>query len=147
MMEPLVKDNSQVLDWKSNLDTTLDRPKHRTGIYFELDDRQIAQVLVNLVLNAVDASSRGQRIDVYTRNGDDNFAAVDVVDYGVGIKPEDRSKLFQMFFTTKEQGFGVGLQVSRLLVQGNGGSIEFASKFGAGTKFTILLPKSSKEVG
>lgn len=141
MMEPLVKDSGQSLEWKSKLDATLDRPKQGTGICFELDDRQIAQALVNLVLNAVDASSRGQRIDVRTRNSDGNLAVVEVEDCGVGIKPEDRNKLFRMFFTTKHEGLGVGLHVSRSLLQGNGGSIEFTSKPGAGTKFTILLPK------
>ena len=122
-------------------DPRLDKPAAGDGITVLLDPRQIEQVLTNLVLNAVDASFPRQTIETATRLIDTCNVAFSVKDFGVGI-PQDRKRhLFEMFYTTKEHGFGVGLYVARLLVeQHHGGTIDFESKEGKGTVFTVTLP-------
>ena len=123
------------------LDPKLDKPSSGSGVLVPLDTRQIEQVLTNLILNAVDASARGQRIEVSTRLVNDNTVSFSVKDFGVGIAPEDKKQLFEMFYTTKDHGFGVGLYVVKLLVEQNhGGHIDLESKEGKGTVFAVTLP-------
>ena len=69
-----------------------------------------------------------------------DFIEISVADTGVGISPEDMKKLFQPLFTTKAKGIGLGLVVSKKLVEANGGWIEVTSEVGKGTTFTLMLP-------
>jgi signal transduction histidine kinase len=126
---------------KLSLAAELSRPSAGKGHLVEVDDRQISLVLTNLVLNAIDASGRGKPIEISTRNEPNQEVSFSVRDYGKGIPPEARSRIFEMFFTTKKGGFGVGLHVAHELVRRHDGRIEFESKPGAGTCFTVYLPK------
>jgi two-component system NtrC family sensor kinase len=112
-----------------------------------VDRSQIQSVLVNLILNALDAVPRGGRIAVATRRvdpADDGGPAVEVTvaDNGCGIDPADRERLFDPFFTTKEvgRGTGLGLAVSAGIVARHGGEIRVASRPGEGSRFTVRLP-------
>ena len=107
---------------------------------------ELREVLSNLIINAADALPRGGTITVETRNltdpaGEPIAVQVVVSDTGTGIPPEVRARIFDPFFTTKgERGTGLGLAVSRSIVEGHGGTIELTSEVGVGTRFVIVLP-------
>jgi len=93
----------------------------------------------NLVLNAVDAMPEGGQLRVVlSRRGD--MAEIAVGDTGRGISPENRQKIFQLFFTTRPGGSGIGLASTFRIVQLHNGSIDFTSEVGRGTTFRIELP-------
>ncbi len=100
---------------------------------------QLVQVFLNLVLNAVDATGKGGRIELRAERAGDGVT-VTVRDDGAGIAPDHAGRLFQPYFTTKKNGTGLGLFVSRKLVANHGGRIEFASRPGEGTTFRVDLP-------
>ena len=105
-----------------------------------LVDRQlIHQAVLNLVLNACDFTPPGGHIDVdLHRNGE--FAVISVADSGRGISAPDQKKIFQLFFTTRPGGTGIGLANTFRFVQLHNGRIEFDSEVGRGTTFRIELP-------
>ncbi len=100
---------------------------------------QLVQVLLNLVLNAVDATGKGGRVELRARRDGDGIE-VTVRDDGAGIAPEHEGRLFQPYYTTKMNGTGLGLFVSRKLVGDHGGRIDFESRPGEGTVFRVRLP-------
>jgi signal transduction histidine kinase len=106
-----------------------------------LDRHLIHQALLNLVLNACDAMAPGGQLTLALRQ-DSEKAQISVADTGKGISPEDRSKIFQLFYTTRPGGTGIGLANTFRFVQLHNGSIEFDSEVGQGTTFTIELPLS-----
>ena len=125
----------------------------RKGITLELDlgedlpevtgDSQLLQeVLMNLLLNSIDAVDDGGYIRVRTRTPDREHVVVEVLDRGKGIAAADQPRIFDPFFTTKGtgEGTGLGLSVSLGIVQAHGGSIDVTSQPDAGTKFTVTLP-------
>ena len=105
-----------------------------------LVDRQlIHQAVLNLVLNACDFTPPGGHIAVdLHRNGE--FAVISVADSGRGISGPDQKKIFQLFFTTRPGGTGIGLANTFRFVQLHNGRIEFDSEVGRGTTFRIELP-------
>jgi PAS domain S-box-containing protein len=105
-----------------------------------LVDRQlIHQAVLNLVLNACDFTPPGGYIAVELhRSGE--FAVISVADSGKGISEEDQKKIFQLFFTTRRGGTGIGLANTFRFVQLHNGRIEFDSQVGRGTTFRIELP-------
>jgi len=105
------------------------------------DAGQLTQVLVNLVVNAVQAMPEGGKLVVQTQV-QDGHVVCRVEDTGVGMTEEVLDRLFVPFFTTKEvnQGTGLGLPVVHGIVTSHGGTIEVASTPGSGTTFTIRLP-------
>ncbi|MCK9363562.1 MAG: cache domain-containing protein [Syntrophales bacterium] len=113
-----------------------------------LDRSQIQSVLLNMILNALDATEPGDSININTAT--DLSASeprqmgveITIADNGCGIPPENLDKLFDPFFTTKEvgQGTGLGLSVSLGIVHEHGGAIRVQSKPGKGTRFFIWLP-------
>ncbi len=105
----------------------------------EHDAAQIQQVLLNLLLNAIQAIHGAGRIELSVASRGD-FAAVTVSDTGRGIAPEHLPNIFRPFFTTKGQGTGLGLSLARRIVEDHGGRIEVTSQLGAGTRFTVWLP-------
>jgi signal transduction histidine kinase len=104
---------------------------------------QIVQVLLNLLLNAADAcNGRGTvcaRVQATPRE-----VRISITDTGTGITEDTRRRLFTPFFTTKEQGKGVGLGlfISESIARGHGGRIDIASTPGAGSTFTLCMPRS-----
>jgi signal transduction histidine kinase len=103
---------------------------------------QLVQVFLNLILNAVDATAHGGRIEVRAeRRG----AGVEVTvrDDGLGIAPEHAARLFQPYFTTKKHGTGLGLFVTRKLLEEHGGTVECTSAPAQGTTFLVRLPAAT----
>jgi two-component system, LuxR family, sensor kinase FixL len=105
------------------------------------DKVQIQQVVLNLVRNAVEAMEQCDRRDltIGTALGADGMAVVKVSDTGTGIAPEIADQLFQPFITTKSQGLGVGLSISRTIVESHGGRIWVEPNPGGGTIFQFTL--------
>jgi signal transduction histidine kinase len=104
-----------------------------------MDRRLIHQGLLNLILNACDAMTQGGQLTVSLRQ-EGEMAAIRISDTGKGISAEDRGKIFQLFYTTRPGGTGIGLANTFRFVQLHNGSIEFVSEVGRGTTFTIELP-------
>ena len=105
----------------------------------DVDRGQVCTVLVNLFLNALDAMPRGGRLDVRAEGSADG-AVLEVADTGPGIAPEISSKLFQPFMTTKPHGMGVGLSISRTIIEAHDGQIFAENRAGQGALFRIRLP-------
>jgi len=113
-----------------------------------LDRSQFQSVLINLIINALDASKPGGSINIYTAtdlsasDAGKKGVEITIADTGSGIPQEDLDKLFDPFFSTKEvgQGTGLGLSVSYGIVQRHGGTIRVQSEVGKGTRFFIWLP-------
>jgi len=104
-----------------------------------VDRALLKQAVLNLVLNAVEAMPNGGQLRlVLSRRGE--MAEIAVGDTGKGIPPEDRQKIFQLFFTTRPGGSGIGLASTFRIVQLHNGSIDFTSEVGRGTTFRIELP-------
>jgi signal transduction histidine kinase len=104
---------------------------------------KINQVVLNLLVNAIDACQAGGRVEVQTRPTENGIAIV-VSDTGPGIDPDIRDKIFDPFFTTKDvgKGMGLGLAISHSIVQAHGGTIEFEARAGGGTRFHVRLPRA-----
>jgi PAS domain S-box-containing protein len=104
-----------------------------------VDRALLKQAVLNLVLNAVEAMPYGGLLQLtLTRRGD--MAEITVGDTGKGIPLENRQKIFQLFFTTRPGGSGIGLASTFRIVQLHNGSIDFTSEVGRGTTFRIELP-------
>ncbi len=106
------------------------------------DAGQIEQVVLALVVNAIDAMPNGGTLTLRTRRKGDAEVQLEVRDDGIGMPPEVLANLFEPFFTTKERGrgLGLGLATSRSIVERHEGTIEASSAPGSGTVLTITLP-------
>lgn len=107
-----------------------------------VDRIQIQQVLTNLIRNAVDAmiDSPERSLTIRTESGPDRMVTVTVEDTGTGIAESVAGQLFQPFITSKTTGMGVGLSISRTIIESHGGRIWFEPNEGAGTVFHFTLP-------
>ena len=114
----------------------------------EGDPVQLQQVLVNLVTNALDAMRdtplKERKIEISTCRHGDSEVRVGVRDYGAGIPAEVRERLFDQFFTTKEQGLGMGLAIVRSIVEAHGGTIDAENAPDGGARFYFDLPVADK---
>ena len=99
---------------------------------------QLVQVFLNLILNAMDATQEGGTINIQTSR-EDYWLRIDIRDDGQGIPDGMRHRIFQPYFTTKETGTGLGLFVSRNIVEQNGGRIELTESSPKGTTFSVYL--------
>ena len=104
---------------------------------------QLQQVFMNLIINAHHAMPEGGQLSVRTGSVPQKRVFIEIEDTGVGIPPEHLNRIFDPFFTTKEEGkgTGLGLAVSRNIVEGHGGLIGVESTVGAGTIFRVVLPE------
>lgn len=107
-----------------------------------LDRRLIRQVLLNLALNAVQAMPQGGLLEFQTclRDGE---VCLDLIDNGCGMDERTTSKMFQVFFSTKKNGSGLGLPTVRKIIEAHGGRITCQSAVGKGTQFTLSLPPAN----
>jgi PAS domain S-box-containing protein len=105
------------------------------------DPDRLAQVLVNLVLNARDAMRRAGGTLTIATSADSRFVHFKVTDTGEAIAPEYSQSIFQPLFTTKKKGSGLGLSVVHQIVTAHGGQISFDSEVGKGTTFDVCIPQ------
>jgi C4-dicarboxylate-specific signal transduction histidine kinase len=118
------------------------------GLLVHADRIQIEQVLVNIVQNAIDAireaGSERREIRIRTAQGGDGTAEVLVDDTGIGVAAEVTARLYEPFFTTKPQGMGMGLAISRTIVELHHGRLEVEPReSGLGTSVRLALPVGS----
>jgi two-component system sensor histidine kinase AtoS len=106
---------------------------------------QLEQVMLNLFMNAIEAMPQGGRLEVATRARDSGIEVI-VSDTGSGVPAALRDRIFEPFFTDKSGGTGLGLYLSRQLVEAHGGRLELIAGEG-GARFRILLPAAGKETG
>jgi len=99
----------------------------------------IKQALLNVVLNGVQAMSGGGVLSMVARR-DETAATIEVRDHGGGIPPEIRDKIFNLYFTTKKSGSGIGLAMSYRVLQLHNGALHFVTEMGRGTTFRLVLP-------
>jgi two-component system sensor histidine kinase HydH len=124
-------------------EVTIERRFPQDPCTCQIDTEQFHQVVLNLLLNAKQAMPEGGAIEVELtsrRAEDGDWALVNLRDSGIGIEADVRDKLFTPFFTTKEDGTGLGLVTSRKIVEAHGGRITVDSVPNQGTCFTIALP-------
>jgi two-component system sensor kinase FixL len=113
-----------------------------------LADRvQIQQVVLNLIRNAIDAmeGTLERRLTIAVRRLREDQAEISVADTGPGISPEIADQLFQPFVTTKRTGMGVGLSISRTIIEAHGGRLRAGSNPEGGATFTFTLPMAERE--
>ena len=112
-----------------------------------VDGRQLRQVLLNVLLNGIEAMRDGGRLTVRTRlrANENPPVAIEISDTGVGMSEDEMDKLFEPFYTTKPEGTGLGLTIVSRLIEQNRGRLGVQSVRGEGTTFTISLPADAEE--
>jgi signal transduction histidine kinase len=126
------------------------RTKFADDLFAVSGDRvQLQQVLLNLIMNAVKAMSgvqeRARELVVTTQNIDQDRVEVTVEDSGTGMDPSTMARVFEAFYTTKPGGMGMGLSISRSIIQNHGGRLWATNNDGPGTSFHFTLPKDQGE--
>ena len=125
-----------------------DAAQHGVGLVREMPDEPLhvrvdtdlmKQAVLNLVLNGVQAMSRGGKLTLAAYQ-DEETIVTEVRDQGSGISPDLQEKIFELYFTTKKEGSGIGLAQTYQIMQWHYGSVEFESRLGEGTTFRIRLP-------
>jgi signal transduction histidine kinase len=113
-----------------------------------IDANEMKQVFINIINNALQAMPRGGDLRIRLTTDGDHEALIAFADTGIGISPENKKKIFEPFFSTKENGdgTGLGLSISYRIIQNHGGRIEVESEVGAGTVFKVFLPLYKKTV-
>jgi signal transduction histidine kinase len=106
-----------------------------------LDEKQLEEAFLNFILNALDAMPGGGTLMI---NANLDFQTNDIIvsflDTGCGINPENLNRLFTPFFSTKEEGVGLGLALAYQIISSHKGRINIESKLGQGTEIVVRLP-------
>ena len=113
---------------------------------FLLDPERIHQVLLNIIKNAIHAMPKGGTLKVKTE-AREKLCLIRFQDTGVGIPDDSLPKIFDAYYTTKEEGSGLGLMIVYQIIREHGGRIEVTSKPNSGTTFTIILPIRKEKLG
>jgi signal transduction histidine kinase len=107
------------------------------------DRMQLQQVLMNLMMNSIEAMKNmdGTReLTIQSQHSDDGQVLISVSDTGVGLPPETEERIFEAFFTTKPHGTGMGLRISRSIIESHGGRLWAANNSPRGASFYFALP-------
>ena len=107
------------------------------------DRVQLQQVLMNLMLNGIEAmhdAKSGGQITIRSLRGEGGQVLISVSDTGMGLPPEQAEQIFNAFFSTKAQGTGMGLSISRSIIESHGGRLWATSNSGHGATFNFTLP-------
>lgn len=114
-------------------------PRERLPVKADLD--LMKQALLNVVLNGVQAMPRGGPLKI-SAHRDGNAVVAEISDHGAGISQDAQDKIFELYFTTKKDGNGIGLAQTYQILQWHYGSVEFESRVGEGTTFRFRIPLS-----
>jgi signal transduction histidine kinase len=112
------------------------------AIHLLADADQMTQVMMNLLINALQILPNGGKIELNLRDEKEQVV-MDFIDNGPGILAENQAQIFEPFFTQRSGGVGLGLAVVRQIVQAHGGEISYQDSPQKGAQFTIILPKAS----
>ncbi len=135
LRESLVIVESQAKERNITVETDLSADLPRA----EFDDVRMKQVLINLIVNALQASPQGEKVLVRTYRVD-NTICLEVADHGPGVPEEHRGKIFLPFFSTKREGTGLGLPIAVKVLSAHGGTLEVLETGEAGATFRMSLP-------
>ena len=122
---------------------TIERSYHDQDLELQADREQLRQVFTNLILNGLQAMEGGGRLTI-SADTCQGMQIITVTDSGPGITPDQQERLFTPFYSTKQQGTGLGLAVSWGIVRNHGGTIDVISAPGCGARFTVKLPDSDQ---
>jgi len=107
----------------------------------EIDETQFKQALMNLLVNARQVLTSGGNVSIATRAGSRGDVVLEIEDDGPGIPEEIRERIFEVFYSSRGGGTGLGLPIARQIIEKHGGTIELDSEEGRGTRYTIHLPR------
>ncbi len=110
-----------------------------------VDASQIRQALFNMLQNALEVCDRGSHVEVIVGATEHGEARIEVHDEGPGVPPESRERIFEVFWSQKPAGTGLGLPIAQRAIESHGGRIELVSVEGKGSVFTIVLPSALLE--
>jgi signal transduction histidine kinase len=110
------------------------------GAYAMLDEASMRGALMNVMLNAVEAMPDGGVLSVNVQQTDETVR-LEIADTGHGIDEEQANKIFEPFYTTKEQGLGLGMPYTKKIIDQHGGTISLTSQLGEGTTIRIVIPR------
>ncbi|MFN2366248.1 MAG: ATP-binding protein, partial [Desulfurivibrionaceae bacterium] len=110
------------------------------SVQADVDPDRLTQCFLNLFLNALQAMEGGGRLSVSSSTAQNGNVVIDIRDSGSGISPEDVSKIFDPYFTTKPKGTGLGLAIVHKIIEAHEGQVRVRSTSGHGTVFSISLP-------
>jgi signal transduction histidine kinase/DNA-binding response OmpR family regulator len=141
-LNEIVREMSVLLCDKANRNAVSIRTDLDPGLATTTADRvQLQQVLVNLMLNGIEAmQGTGGELAIASKRTEDGQLAISVSDTGVGLSIDEAERIFEAFFTTKPQGTGMGLSISRRIVASHGGRLWANPNTGRGTTFQFTLP-------
>ncbi|OCA83354.1 hypothetical protein A8F94_18120 [Bacillus sp. FJAT-27225] len=122
-------------------DINLIKEYERSSYPIKGDEKQLKQLAINLIKNAVESMPGFGEVRILIKEQEKNWVILSVSDQGNGIPQEHMDKLFDPFFTTKKDGTGLGLMVTKQIVQDHNGKIDIESKLNEGTTINIFLPK------
>jgi signal transduction histidine kinase len=112
-----------------------------------MDEGQLRQALLNILINAKDVLGTGGRVRAETTAGTDGEIVLRISDNGPGIAPELRQRIFDVFYSTRGGGTGLGLPIAQKIVESHGGWIELETEIGKGSAFILHLPRAAKPGG
>jgi len=114
------------------------------GIFAPGDEEKLHQMTLNLVLNAINASSEGGTIKVFLRRTRNHCSELTVTDEGIGMRTEELDHAFEPFYTTRTEGTGLGLAIVKSIVEHHRGEIALTSEIGHGTEAKVIIPLSTE---
>jgi signal transduction histidine kinase len=113
--------------------------------YAMLDEASLRGALMNLMLNAIEAMKEGGVLSIAIEHSGESLR-LEIADTGHGISEEEAKKIFEPFYTTKEQGLGLGMPYAKKIIEQHGGTISLNSRPGEGATISIMLPAAQTEV-
>jgi len=128
---------------RKNIKLSLDLDPSLPSAYF--DKSKLLQVFINLITNAIESCDTNGEVTIKTSWEDKEYLLWEITDNGIGIIEENKGKIFQDFFTSKEKGTGLGLSVCKMLLEECQASLDFESTLGVGTKFFIKFNPEPKQ--
>lgn len=136
-LRDVIKEVISLANVPAGITVATDYPE--TPLTVNADRSQLLVAFQNIVKNAIEAMEGGGTLGISLKQTD-KHAVLTFTDTGVGIPPENMGKIFSLLFTTKMQGTGFGLPITKKIIQAHGGTIEITSKAGVGTTVTISFP-------
>jgi signal transduction histidine kinase len=145
-LNEIIQEMIIILQEKANQNSILIHPELNRCLPKVMVDRvQLQQVMMNLMLNGIEAmSDAGGELTVTTTKYENGQLLISVCDSGIGLPVEESERIFEAFFTTKPEGTGMGLSISRTIVESHGGRLWASPNSGRGTTFHFTLPVETK---
>lgn len=148
--QPLELRDCSIRDELETIVTLVSKDAHDRGISLQLesneeqavikgDGEKLRQAFLNIVINALQATPSGGSVSIVCRRNDTGYV-IRFIDSGCGIASDALTKIFEPFFTTKTDGTGLGLAVTRKIIEGHGGTLDIESETGQGTTVAVRLP-------